>query len=311
MRILIVKMSSMGDIIHTLPALTDAQKQIPNIAFDWLIEESFAEIPTWHSAVSKVIPISLRKWRKKPLTLLANFWHLRKKLGAQKYDLIIDAQGLIKSALIARFARGIHCGYDKNSAKEKLANMFYKRHFTVEQNQHAIARIRELFAKALGYDIPNTAPDYGIKNHFAEISPQNYLVFLHSTARSEKLWPENNWIELAKIANKYQIKLPWGSSQEYERAIRINAATNNTEILPKMNLTDLLKTLREAKAVVAVDTGLGHLCAAFNIPTISIYINTDPKLIGTVGTNQIHLMGNISVNELWNALQQLLASQSY
>jgi heptosyltransferase I len=306
-RVLIVKMSSMGDIIHTLPALTDAQKAIPNISFDWVIEKSFAEIPGWHKAVKKIIPIQLRSWRKNLFTLPINLWRFRRGLRNQKYDLVIDIQGLLKSGLIAGFAKGVHCGYDYKSARESLAAIFYQRRFAVTKNQHAITRNRKLFAQALGYVMPNSKPDYGIKENFKKAAPQNYLVFLHSTARAEKLWSENNWVELAKLAQRWQIKLPWGNADEHARAIRMSELAGNFEVLPKVTLTELAEILLAAKAVVAVDTGLGHLCAALDVPTLSLYGVTDPKLIGTFGANQMHLV-DISVNAVWHSLQQFVQS---
>jgi heptosyltransferase-1 len=304
-RILIIKMSSMGDVIHTLPALTDAQQAIPNISFDWVVEQGFAQIPSWHPAVNKVIPIELRTWCKNLFTLPINLWRFRRKLRQQKYDLIIDPQGLLKSGLIASFASGIRCGYNQKSAREGLAARFYQRRFDVVKKQHAITRVRELFAKSLGYAKPNNNPDYGIRSYFNSVEQKNYLVFIHSTARAEKQWSEANWIALAKLVRQFKIKLPWGNTREHERAIRMSNAVDNFEVLAKLSLFELAKVMLGAKFIVAIDTGLGHLCAALSVPTLSLYGKTDPELVGTVGNNQVHLV-NISVTEVWNSLQQLL-----
>jgi heptosyltransferase I len=314
MKVLIVKMSSMGDVIHTLPALTDAQLNVPKIELHWIVEEAFAEIPAWHPAVKKVIPIALRRWRKNLFSLLKNCWQFRKELKKEKYDIVIDAQGLIKSAIVASWTKGKKCGQDIKSAREPLAALFYQNRYFIEKDQHAITRTRELFAKALCYQLPDSMPEYNIKNYFEnvalEATYQNYLIFLHATARSEKCWPEKNWIELAEKLSKYKILLPWGNEPERERATRIANMASNAEVLNKSNLTKLAKILLGANLIVAVDTGLGHLAAALDVPAISLYGNTDPKLIGTVGNNQIHLASedknkdyvDISVTEVFQAI---------
>ncbi|MCK4609148.1 MAG: lipopolysaccharide heptosyltransferase I, partial [Gammaproteobacteria bacterium] len=286
MRILIVKTSSMGDVIHTLPALTDAGKAQEDISFDWVVEEAFAEIPRWHKLVTNVLPIAMRRWRSKPLQALnqGNLRDLWYRLRSEKYDYIIDAQGLVKSAVIARLARGMRSGFDKASAREPLAALCYQHKFAVAKEQHAILRTRQLFAKALGYELPLVAPDYGLT--IAATKPGNYLVFVHGTSRDDKCWPEENWMALAKqaVASGYDsIKIPWHGEIEEQRAKRIAAACDKVEILPKSNLTEIARVLAGAKAVVAVDTGLGHLAAALGAHTVSLYGPTDPELIGTVG----------------------------
>src|SRR3989338_8710444 len=155
MHVLLIKMSSMGDVIHTLPALTDALQAIPTIAIDWIIEPAFADIPTWHPAVKNIIPIPLRKWKKnifsrETLSEVKNFY---KKLREKKYDVIIDAQGLLKSAVVAKCARGKTHGHDKNSAREWIASYFYDKKYAIEKTQHAVTRTRALFAHTLQYDL--------------------------------------------------------------------------------------------------------------------------------------------------------------
>ncbi|GAF69677.1 unnamed protein product, partial [marine sediment metagenome] len=152
MKILVVKTSSLGDVIHALPALTDAAHAIPNISFDWVVEKSFSEIPSWHLQVNKVIPVSWRKWRKN----MRESWksgeiqHFYHDLRDSHYDKIIDAQGLMKSAIMACMAKGIKCGLDYKSAREPLASLFYQHRHKVDYQQHAVTRSRQLFAKALG-----------------------------------------------------------------------------------------------------------------------------------------------------------------
>lgn len=294
MRVLIVKTSSMGDVLHTLPALTDAQRAIPDIQFDWVVEEGFSQIPGWHPAVDRTISVAIRRWRK-------SWFHSdtckeRKafisNLRQFNYDVIIDAQGLIKSAaLITRKARGIKHGPDKNSAREPLSCWFYDVKHYVDISQHAVERARQLFAMSLGYKIPTKKGDYGIASRFLAINSENtnpYLVFLHATTRNDKHWPEQHWRELIALMadSGLKIKLPWGAPHEHERAIRLANGFQHVEILPKLSLEEIAKVLARAKTVVSVDTGLSHLTAALDRPNITLYGPTDPELIGGYGENQ-------------------------
>jgi heptosyltransferase-1 len=292
-RILIIKTSSLGDVLHTLPAVSDAVSQLPDVRFDWVVEESFREVPAWHAAVDGVIPVALRRWKHSPVRVLragepqAAVRHLR----SRRYDLVIDAQGLLKSAVIARFARGPRAGLDRDSAREPLASRAYRLKFAVPRDRHAVERVRQLFAAALDYELPVTPPDYGIRQRFAVRERQSYLVFLHGTTWPTKHWPESYWAELARmaVAGGQQVKLPWGSEIERQRAERIAAVGNGIEVLPRMPLGELAAIISAASGVVGVDTGLVHLAAALATPCITLYGATDPGLIGTLGEAQMHL----------------------
>lgn len=302
MHVLIIKTSSMGDVIHTLPALTDAGKALPTISFDWVVEENFSEIPRWHPRVKNVIPVALRRWRKTIFTAKTRQeWQaFRQRMRATQYDLIIDAQGLLKSVFLALNARGKSCGFDFRSARDPLAALFYQRRFTTAKvkEQHAVTRVRNLFSQALNYTLPGTVPDYGIdRQRFCqESTTENYLVFLHGTTWTTKHWPEEYWIELARLASDKgcAIKLPWGNPSEEERAIRIAATCSRAEVLPRQDLLGMARVLAGAKAIVAVDTGLGHLAAALNVPAVSLYGPTNPILTGALGQSQKHLAAHFS-----------------
>ena len=313
MNVCVIKTSSMGDVIHTLPALTDAQKAIPSLSIDWVVEENFAEIPHWHSAVNRVIPIALRRWRKSPFSIQTrNEWkNYRTLLQAENYDAVIDAQGLIKSALFAtRFAQGMKHGYDRQSIREPLASFFYDKKYTISYQQHAVERIRQLFAQSLGYELPQVQGDYGIARHFLhQTSEKNYVVFIHSTTRADKHWEESEWqklIEKITALSDCKIHLPWGNEQEKARAERLAQVHSNVLVLPKLTLTELAKQIANAKAVVSVDTGLAHLTAALDKPNITLYGATDPKLIGCYGENQHYLsvnsMKEISAEQVFSEL---------
>ncbi|QLX23373.1 lipopolysaccharide heptosyltransferase RfaC [Citrobacter freundii] len=294
MRVLIVKTSSMGDVLHTLPALTDAQRAIPGIQFDWVVEEGFAQIPSWHSAVERVIPVAIRRWRKAWFSapIKAERKAFRDAVRLQQYDAIIDAQGLVKSAaLVTRLGRGIKHGMDWSTAREPLASLFYNCKHHIARQQHAVERTRELFAKSLGYTKPQSQGDYAIAQHFLNnlnADAGQYAVFLHATTRDDKHWPEANWRELiGQLHNAgIRIKLPWGAPHEEARAKRLADGFNYVDVLPRMSLEEIASVLAGAKFVVSVDTGLSHLTAALDRPNITLYGPTDPGLIGGYGKNQ-------------------------
>lgn len=320
MKVLIVKTSSMGDVIHTLPALTDAQKAIPNIQFDWVVEQPFAEIPKWHSAVNQVIPVAIRRWRKNLLsTQTWQAWKsYKQQLQATQYDAIIDAQGLLKSAvLVTRLAHGTKYGYDKQSAREGLSSCFYDRTFDIPYQQHAVERIRKLFAMALGYDLPTTIGDYGIADKFAKnlanpTACNPYIVAIHATTREDKHWQEAYWVELLQQLSKQgiAIHLPWGNDKEKARAERLAQVSSLVKVLPKLTLAELALEIAGATAVVSVDTGLSHLTAALDKPNVILYGATDPKLIGAYGKQQHYLtthgMEKILPHQVFTALISII-----
>lgn len=328
MRVLVVKTSSLGDVVHTLPALTDAAAALPEARFDWVVEEAFAEIPGWHPAVRRVIPVALRRWRRNPFrSARSGEWkQCKSALRKHHYDCIIDAQGLLKSAWVARRAVGPRVGYDRLSVREPLAALSYHRRIPVLREQHAVERTRQLFARALGYRVPDGLGDYGLDPASFRCSAARVprLVLLHGTTRPAKHWPETYWVELARhaVAVGMVVQLPWGNDLERERAERI-AAVSGAEVLPRLNLHGVASVLVQADAVVAVDTGLGHLTAALGVPAISLYGVTRPALVGTYGSRQLHLstaglapvagimpreMAALTPKVVWQALRPLLES---
>ena len=294
MRVLLIKTSSLGDLIHTLPALTDAAAAVPGIRFDWVVEEAFSEIPGWHPAVDRVIPIALRRWRRGIWQAFSSgeIGRFRQALQEREYDLIIDAQGLMKSALVAKMARGRRCGYDASSIRDPRAALFYQHKLTVSRDLHAIDRVRRLFALSLGYDLPETAEDAGIHQHFKTSDNEPpYLVLLHGTTWPSKQWPESDWCKLAQLAadKGYQLRLPWGNSEERERAERIAKTTDSASAMPPLNLSEVAQQLAAASGVIGVDTGLSHLAAALGVSAVTLYGATRPELTGARGHKQHNL----------------------
>lgn len=289
MRILLVKTSSLGDVIHNLPVASDIRRKYPDAEIDWVVEEGFAELPRLHPAVSKVIPVAVRRWRRSLLSFgtwreISNFGRL---VSADKYDVVLDTQGLAKSALITRHARGRRCGYDSDSAREPLASRFYDQRFNIPKQQNAVTRNRLLAAAALDYSLDDLPLDYGITAPPLSVPwlpTGDYAVFLTATSRADKEWPEENWKALgsALIATGLRCILPGGSDAERARAARLAQTLGRAVATPAMNLTDLAGLMAGAKIVIGVDTGLVHLAAALGRPTVAIYCASEPALTGVL-----------------------------
>lgn len=294
MRVLLIKTSSMGDLIHTLPALTDAGRAIPGIRFDWMVEDSFQEIPAWHPLVDRVIPVALRRWRKGWLSkeTRSGFSELRSTLRDHSYDLVLDAQGLVKSAFLAMFANGPRAGLDFRSARETLAALAYQKRHTVNFYQHAVVRMRSLFSLALQYDLPSSPPSFGLdrKQFNADVN-QDYVVFLHGTTWPSKQWPESYWQTLAQMAaaQGLRIKISGGNDEEVARAERIAAGNPAVDLMPRLSISKMAEVLAGSRAAVAVDTGFGHLAGALDVPTVSIYGSTNPDYTGALGDQSVLL----------------------
>lgn len=287
MDVLLVKTSSMGDIVHTFPAITDAARALPGIRFHWVVEEAFADLAARHPAVVEVIPVAVRRWRKNPLRSLKEWQAFKRRLKAENYDAVIDAQGLIKSAFLTRLAQGPKFGLDKESAREPLSARVLDHPLAVPRQQHAIERTRQLFAQALQYPLSACLPDYGIASHnnAQPLAAGSQLIFFHGTTWPSKHWPENYWQSLAgmAVANGMKVLLPWGTEAEKEAAGRIAGQRDGITVLPRLSLSALFDLLLTLDGFVAVDTGLAHLAAAAGLAGVALYGPTDPALTGVIG----------------------------
>lgn len=310
MRILFVKTSSLGDVIHHCPAVSDAARAIPGARIDWVVEDVFAEVAQMHHAVHRVIPVAVRRWRRAPwkAEVRREFAEFRRLLSGERYDRIVDTQGLMKSALIARLARGTRHGYDKGSARESFASRLYASRHPVPRRLHAVERNRLLTAAALGYP-PGGRCEYGLKARGA--SPVavdgEYCVLLTMTSRAAKLWPEEDWIALgSKLATQgLRCVLPWGSEMERARSYRLAAAIKGASAPPRLALAQLGSLVSRARAVIGVDTGLTHLGVALGVPSVGIYCKSDPALTGLYGNARVRNVGGMNAVPAW---QEILAA---
>lgn len=315
MRILIIKTTSLGDVVHNLPVVADIKRQHPNALIDWVVEESFVDILTMHPGINQIIPVAIRRWRKS--VFCRKTWRelvaFKQELQVHNYDVVIDTQGLLKSAVICYLSRSNNkCGYDQHSAREPIASFFYQHRFSVSLALHAVERNRKLAALALGNSLDSNALDYGIQTSadLAETSrmPASFIMALHGTSRDSKLWAVNHWISLGRALESQGLSLvlPWGNQSELDRAKQIANKTKLAIILPKLSITALANIIKRSQAVVGVDTGLAHLAVALNKPVIAIYTDTDPSLTGLYGGGQ-QACKNLGGRQIETSPQDVLA----
>ena len=292
--ILFVKTSSLGDVIHHMPALTEARLRRPDARFVWLAEEAFAPLVRLHPAVDEVMTVAWRRWRWSffaPATLREIAGSLR-AIRNGHYDAIVDSQGLLRSAIIARLAQGTRHGYDARSIKEPLAAAFYDIRHSVSRELHAVVRNRILTGLALGY-APQGAPDFGLDRAKLVSKGARYAVLLHATARRDKEWPEANWVALgnALARNGVDVVLPWGTPAERARSEHIAAGVPRARVPERAPLDKVAGLIAGAQFVVGVDTGLMHLAAALGVPLVAIFAGSKPSLTGPVGSGPIMVLG--------------------
>ena len=295
----------MGDVLHLMPALSDLYKHDSKVEVDWVVEDGFADIPAWHPAVRRVIRAGTRRWRRLNWQNIKEFRCFVKDLRSERYDVVIDAQGLMKSAGLSLFARlkpnGKRVGYCKDSIKESFASRCYTQKVTVNRDQHAILRLRQLFSLAFDYDLSAESKitrtlNYQIRlpSKASDTLNRRTIFFIHGTTWLSKHLPDQIWRDLLDLVidDGYQVKICWGNENERQRAEWIAQQNVDVEVLPKLTLTELAKELQNAAGAISVDTGLGHLTAALNIPAVSVYGATNAALTGALGKEQIHIQTN-------------------
>lgn len=286
MRILIVRVSSLGDVVHNMPVLADIHRHYPDAIIDWVVEESYVGLVRLNRHVNEVIPFALRRWKKNIFSssVRKEFSLFLNQLRSRSYDYVFDTQGLIKTGLVMGFANVTEKGKKiglahktDGSGYEPLSRIFHDKSISVEKHIHVVQRGREIVAKALGYAI-DTPPDFGltVPDEIPEWLPSEpYAVFFHGTSRDSKKWPRQNWIAIGQLLEKagLNILLPWGSAQEFDEATSLAAALPNAKVLPRLSIMDAALLTGKASFVAGVDTGLSHLAAAYDKPTVQIYCN--------------------------------------
>ncbi len=296
MRILIVKTSSMGDVVHATPVVNDILAHHPEARIDWLVEAPFAAIPQMHRGVDEVLPMAWRKWRHSLWS--GATWKamgaLRDRLRGARYDLVLDLQGLVKSAVWARQAGAPVAGYDRASMREPIAASAYRFKAAVPRTLHAVQRCRLLAASQLGYSVTaDSPPDFGLRAPQGGWAPRvPYAVLIPNASRAEKLWPERHWVAIGRHLQErgWMPLVLWGREDEQTLAERIAAGCDG-DVPPFLAVSEMAGVLAGAQAVVGLDTGFTHLAAAFGRPTLGIYCDHEPGLSGVTGTGRVGSIG--------------------
>lgn len=289
MKILLVRVSSLGDVLHNLPMVADLLRHHPHATIDWVVEEGYVSLVRLNPHVRKIIPFALRRWRKglgKPETRaeMKAFW---RSLREEEYDLVFDTQGLLKTGVIMGAARvkpggrkiGLANG-SEGSGYEGISRFFHTESIPLDPRTHAVARGRLVAGAALGYAV-DTPPDFGlpapqVANRPDWLPQEGYAVFFHGTARDAKKWAPQNWIALGNALAPMPVLLPWGSEKERQEAEALAAGIPNARVLPRLSMMDAVIVAQQAALAIGVDTGLTHIAAAFYRPTVEIYADS-PK----------------------------------
>jgi heptosyltransferase-1 len=313
--VLFIKTSSLGDVIHHMPAVTEARRARPDLRFAWMVEEAFAPLVRLHPAVEKVVPVAWRRWRKSlyaPATISEIARNMR-AIRSMQYELVVDTQGLLRTGILSRVARGVRHGYDSHSIRESPASVFYDVRHAVSRELHAVERNRVLSGLALDY-APRGAPDFGLDRARFHGDRAPYAVLLHATARMEKEWAVENWIALGQSMLKQgvEVVLPWGTPTERTRSEKIAAALPGARVPDRAPLDAVAQLIGGAQCVVGVDTGLLHLAAALGVPLVAIFAGSKPRLTGPVGSGPLAVLGAQgappAVDEVIEALHRIGAA---
>ncbi|WP_295995538.1 lipopolysaccharide heptosyltransferase I [Rugamonas sp.] len=325
LNILLVRVSSLGDVLHNLPMVADIVRHYPDANIDWVVEEGYVSLVRLNPRVRTIIPFALRRWRK-------SLWQARTRaeiaaffrtLRAQRYDYVFDTQGLLKTGIIMGAAHVVRGGRkvglangSEGSGYEAASRFFHTDSIALAPRTHAVARGRMVAAAALGYAV-DTPADFGLptvahdaaRPHWMPAEP--YAVYFHGTARDAKKWSPQNWIALGARLAPMTILLPWGSDQEKAEAEHLAASLPNARVLPKLTMADAVLLARHAALAVGVDTGLTHIAAAFTSPTVEIYADSPRWKTEGNWSSRIINLGDLgappSVAEVYSAAQRLLA----
>lgn len=325
MKILLVRVSSLGDVLHNLPIVADLLRRHPGATIDWVVEEGYVSLVRLNPHVRKVIPWALRRWRKSlgKSGTRAEIRAFLRTLREEEYDYVFDTQGLLKTGIIMGAARvrkggrkvGLANG-SEGSGYEGVSRIFHTDSIPLSPRTHAVARGRLVAGAALDYPV-DTAPDFGLPAPDASQRPaflpaEDYAVFFHGTARAAKKWADANWIALGKALAPMPVLLPWGSEAEHRDAEALAAGIPNARVLPRLSMMDAVTLAQHARLAVGVDTGLTHIAAAFVRPTIEIYCDSPKWKTEGNWSERIVNLGELgappSSDEVVAAARRLLAS---
>jgi heptosyltransferase I len=315
-RVLVVRVTSMGDVVLTLPAITDMAANIPGLKIDWLVEKPFAPIAAMHPGVDTVIPVQWRKWRKSfHLANTRAAWkNFRAQVRLEPYDMVLDFQGQIaKSIILGKQARGPMVGFGWNGLREPLSSLFYTKKANISRSLHLVPRSRNLAAQLCGYALPTSAPDYGIQAPKADWLPGHapFAVLIPGASRPEKLWPNHHWVEIGRRLKQlgFELAILWGSPGEQQMAQAL-AQECAAKVPPFLTVAQAAGLLQSAHLVIGLDTGFTHLAVALNRPTVGIYCDFDPRLAGLMGRNYTASIGGVatipSLEQIQSALSDAL-----
>jgi heptosyltransferase-1 len=290
-KILIVRVSSLGDVVHNMPLVADILRHYPDAQIDWVVEEAYASLVQLNAGVRNVIPYALRRWRKNIFSASsrAEMCAFRDRLRTEAYDFVLDTQGLLKTGVVMRMARltpggrrvGLANGTE-GSGYEAASRIFHTMSVPVGVRTHAVLRGRLVAAAALGYTV-DTPADFMLRppselqaERPAWLPDEPYAVFFHATARAEKQWTPTHWATLAQTIAGYglPVLLPWGSEAERQAAEQLAAQMPNARVLPKLPMMAAVILAEQAALAIGVDTGLTHIAAAYNRPTIELYCDS-------------------------------------
>ena len=289
MKILLVRVSSLGDVLHNMPVVADLLQHFPDAQIDWVVEEAYVHLVKLNAGVRKIIPFALRRWRKSVFSRATRqeMQRFYADLRAEQYDVVLDTQGLLKTGLIMGMARikpggkkiGLANGTE-GSGYEAASRWFHTESLPVDIHTHAVLRGRLVAAFACGYQI-NTPAKFGLGDASQGSDPSwlqatPYAVFFHGTAGASKKWPRANWVAIAQTlaTQNMPVLLPWGSAEEKAEAEQMAAQMPNTSVLPKLSMQDAIILAQRAALAIGVDTGLTHIAAAYETPTIEIYCDS-------------------------------------
>ncbi len=328
MKILLIRVSSLGDVLHNMPIVDDLLRHFPDAQIDWVVEEAYVDLVKLNPGVRQIFAFALRRWRKSLFTSQTRqeIKHFFTQLREQEYDLVLDTQGLLKTGIIMGMARirstgkkiGLANGTE-GSGYEGISRIFHTDSVAVDRRTHAVLRGRLVAAYAGGYTV-DTPASFGLNKLYTESQPRPawmpskpYAVFFHGTAGASKKWPQDHWVQLAASlqSSDLAILLPWGSAAEKVEAEQMASRIPDAITLPKLSMQDAIVLAQTARIAIGVDTGLTHIAAAYETPTIEIYCDSPRWKTEGNWSDKIINLGDqgapASVIEVQEAIQKLLA----